>query len=66
MSNKENKSKRVVNTSKISAIAERVVHNLDSASSYNLKRFKIIKNCFIIFDLFKLEAICIILRKLKL
>ena len=55
-SNKDNKSIRVVNASKISAIAKHLVNNLDYASNYNLKRFKIINNCFNIFDLTKLEA----------
>ena len=36
------------------------------ASNYNLKIFKIVKNCFHISDLIKLEAICILLRKPKL
>ena len=66
MSNKENKSIRVVKASKSFAIAEHLVNNLDCASKYNLKRFKIIKNCFNISDLVKLEAICILSRKPKL
>ena len=48
-SSKENKSIRVVNASKRSDIAEQLVNNLDCASNYNLKRFKIIKICFKIF-----------------
>ena len=59
MSKKENKSKR-------SAIAEHLVNNSDCASNYNLKRFKIFKNCFSISDLIKLKAICILIRKPKL
>ena len=59
MSNKKSKSIRVVNATKRSAIAEHLVNNLDCASNYNLKRFKVIKNCFHISDLIKLEAICI-------
>ena len=43
MSNKENKSKRVVNASKISVIAEHLLNNPDCASNYNLKQFKVIK-----------------------
>ena len=43
MSNKENKSKRVLNVSKRFAIAENLVNNPDCASNYNFKRFTIIK-----------------------
>ena len=32
-------------------------------NNYNIKRFKIIKICSNIFDLIKLEAICILLKK---
>ena len=66
MSNKENKSVRVVNASKRSAIAEHLINNNNCASNYNLDRFKIIKNCFSISDLIKLEAICILILKPKL
>ena len=66
MSNKENRSKRVLNASKRSTNAEHLVNNLDRTSKYNLKRFKIIKRCFNIFDLIKLEVICILVRKPKL
>ena len=66
MSNEENKSVRVVNASKRSAIAELLVNNSDWASNNNLKRFKIIKNCFRISELIKLEAISILMRKFKL
>ena len=38
--NKENKSIRIVNASKRSAIAEHLVNNLVSASNYNLKGLK--------------------------
>ena len=65
-SDKENKYIRVINASKISAIAEHLVNNLNCASNYNFKRIKIIINCFDIFDLIKLEAICILIRKPKL
>ena len=44
MSNKENKFIRVVKGSKKSAIAEHLVNDSDFASSYNLKKFRIIKN----------------------
>ena len=63
MSNKENKSVRVVNASKRSAIAEHLINNGNFASNYNLIRFKTIKNCFCISDLVKLEAICILIKK---
>ena len=65
-SNEKTKSIRVINASKRFAISEHLVNNLDCASNYNLKRFKIVKNCFHISDLIKLEAICILLRKPKL
>ena len=66
MSDKENKTVRMVNASKRSAIAEHLINNSNCASNYNLDRFKIIKNCFCISDLIKLEAICILIRKPKL
>ena len=37
--------------------------NSTCADSYNINRFKIIKTCSNVFDLIKLEAICILLRK---
>ena len=55
MSIKENKSKRVVNASKRFAIAENLVNHPDYANNYN---FKNIKNCYSLFNLTKLEAIC--------
>ena len=63
MSNKKTNSVRVINASKRSAIAEHLVNNIECASSYNLKWFKVIKNCFHRSDLIKLEAIFILLRK---
>ena len=66
MSKKKTNSIRVLNASKRSAIVEHLVNKLYCASNYNLKRFKIVKNCFHISDLIKLEAICILLRKPKL
>ena len=65
-SNKETKSIRVLNASKRSSIAEHLVKNPDCSNNYSLERFKIIKNCYNISDLIKLEAICILLRKPKL
>ena len=40
-SNKENKSIRVVNALKRSAIVKYLVNNLDCASNYDLKKFKV-------------------------
>ena len=40
MGNKENKPNRVLNATKLFAIAEHLVKNLDCASNYSLKRFK--------------------------
>ena len=36
---------------------------MSCANNYNIDRFKIIKICSNVFDLIKLEAICILLRK---
>ena len=52
-----------LNVSKRSSIAEHLVNNSTCANSYNLNRFKIVKTCSNVFDLIKLEAICILLRK---
>ena len=54
---------KVINASKRSSIAEHLVNNSLCADNYNVNRFKIIKNCSNVFDLIKLEAICILLRK---
>ena len=51
---------------KRSSIAEHLVKNPDCSKKFGLERFKIIKNCYNISDLIKLEAICILLRKPKL
>ena len=66
ISDKENNSVRVVNASKTSAIAEHLVNNSNCASNYNLNIFKIIKICFCISYLIKLETMCILIRKPKL
>ena len=66
MSNKENKSVRVVNASKRSAIEEHLVNNSNFASNYNLKRFETVIICFSTSDLIELEAICILIKKCKL
>ena len=54
---------KVINASKRSSIAEHLISNSTSANSYIVNRFKTIKNCSNVFDLIKLEAICILLRK---
>ena len=54
---------KVINASKRSSIAEHLVKNLTRANSYNLNRFKIVKTCSNVFDLIKLEAMCILLNK---
>ena len=54
---------KVINASKRSSIAEHLVNNSLCADNYNVKRFKIVKNCSNVFILIKLEAICILLRK---
>ena len=64
--NSENKDVipiKVINASKRSSIAEHLVNNPACANNYNVNMFKIIKNCSSVFDLIKLEAICILLRK---
>ena len=50
---------------KDNAVVEHLVNNLDYASNYNLKRFKIIKCCFNNFDLIKLEAVCSVIRNIN-
>ena len=55
ISSKKNKSIRMVNASKRSAIAEHLVNNSNFASNYNLNRLRIIKNYFRISDLVKLK-----------
>ena len=51
---------KVLSASKRSSIAEHLVNNSTCANRYNLNTFKIIKNCSNVFDLIKLEAICIL------
>ena len=46
-----------------SSIAQHLINNPTCANNYDMNRFKIIKNCINVFDLIKLEAICILLRK---
>ena len=54
---------KIINVSKRSSIVEHLVNNSACANNYNVNVFKIIKNCSSVFDLIKLEAICILLRK---
>ena len=60
---KECKSTQVLNALKRSSIAEHLVNHPNCANNYNRNRFKIIKSCNNVFELMKLEAICILLRK---
>ena len=60
LSNNENRSKIVVNTTKRFAITEYLVNSSDCASNYKLKRFKIVrkKNIFKILLNLILNAFC--------
>ena len=60
---KDNKSAKVLNAIKRSAITEHLVLNHSCAENFKLERFKIIKTCYNVFDLIKMEAICILNRK---
>ena len=60
---KETKSTQVLNALKRSSIAEHLVNHPTCANNYKRDRFKIIKSCKNVFDLIKLEAIYILLRK---
>ena len=60
---KDNKSVKVLNAIKRSAITEHLVSNHICAQNFNLERFKIIKTCYNVYDLIKMEAICILNRK---
>ena len=40
-----------------------MVNNQSCAENFNLERFKIIKSCYNVFDLVRMEAICILNRK---
>ena len=52
-----------MNTIKRSAIAEHLVNNQSCAENFNLEKLQIIKSCCNVFDLVKMEAICILYRK---
>ena len=41
----------------------RLINNPTCANSYNMNKFKIIKTCNNVFNLIKLEAICILFTK---
>ena len=62
---KDNKPVKILNAIKRSAIAEHLVLNHSCAENFNLERFKIIKSCNSVYDLIKIEAICILNRKPK-
>ena len=55
-----------MNAIKRSTFAERLVKNKSCVKNFKLERFKIIKCCYNVFDLLKLEAICILKRKITL
>ena len=55
-----------MNALKRSSIAEHLLKNHICAENFSLDRFKIINSCGYIFDLIKLEVICIFIRKSKL
>ena len=59
----DKKPVKVLIASKRLSIADHLANDLTCANGYNLSRFEIFKNCSKIFDLIKLEAICILLRK---
>ena len=63
LDNKDIIPAKVLNASKRSSIAQHLVNNPTCANKYDMNRFKIIKNCKNVFDLIKLEAVCILLRK---
>ena len=53
----------VVNTTKRSSIAKHLINNTNCADNYDSSIFKIINNCTNSFDLVRLEAISIFLKK---
>ena len=63
LENKDIIPAKVLNVAKRSSIAQHLINNPTCANNYDMNRFKIIKNCNNVFDLIKLEAICILLRK---
>ena len=63
---KEAKSFQIMNALKRSSIAEHLVNDNTCAEHFYLDWFKITKTCGNTFDLIKLEAICILIRKPKL
>lgn len=52
-----------MNTIKRSTIAKHFVNNQSFSKNFSLERFKTIKDCYNVFDLVKIEAICIFNRK---
>ena len=63
LDNKDIIPAKVLNVAKRSSIAQHLINNPTCANNYDMNRFKIIKICNNVFDLIKLEAICILLRK---
>ena len=63
LDNKDIIPAKVLNVAKRSSIAQHLIYNPTCANDYDMNRFKIIKNCNNVFDLIKLEVICILLRK---
>ena len=51
---------------KFNNIAEHLVNNQSCDENFILERFKIIKSCYNVIDFVKMEAICILNRKLTL
>ena len=60
-----NKTKAVINATKISSIAKNLINNVNCANNYDLSRFKVINNCTNLINLVRLEAISIFLNKQK-
>ena len=54
---------KVLNASKRSSIAQQLINNPTCVNNYNINRFKIIKACNNVFNLIKLQSMCILLRK---
>ena len=59
---KDDTPTKVLNASKRSSVAEKLVNNLTCANSYNLNIFRLIKTFSNVFDLVKLKAICFLLK----
>ena len=55
--------RKIINAIKISAIAKNLVNNQSCDEKFKLEKFMIIKSCYNVFDLVKMEVICILNRK---